>query len=929
MTVSRPVRRVAVFGVAALLVALLPTAQASAATPSVTITAPAAGPVSGIVAVSVDGTTDGVGTATSVTVFADAGAGAVPIGVVTCPGTGLAPSGCTGGVSWDTTALVNGPVSLTASLYDDATPGVALVTSAPVAVTVSNPVPTVAITPPSPPVSGATTVHVVGTSDGAGTATGVQFYVDAAPVGATASCPGTGTPPSGCVVDVAWDATTYPNGPHTLSARLLFGAASSVTSADVVVTVSNPAPTVAITSPISGATLAGLTSVVVSASTGATLSDYPASIAVFRDGSNPIGTVPCAASLHTCSGSVSWDATTLPGTHTLTAQVVTTRGVTVTSAPVAVTVSNPAPAVSITAPAPNSTLTGTTSVSVSASTATALSDYPASITVHDGLNLVGTVTCAALVHLCSGTLQWDTTSLTGPHALTAQVLTTRSVSAASASVPVIVSNPGPAVSVTSPTPGSTVAGATPVAVSASTLTSLSDYPASIIVRDGSTVIGTVTCAVSVHSCSGTVSWDTTGLAGVHNLGAVVVTTLAVSVPSVQVPVTVANPAPTVSITSPAPGSTLAGLTSVGVAASTDDALTDFPASIVVRDGSTVVGTVTCAASVHGCSGAVAWDTTTLAGEQTLTAEVVTTRAVSATSEPVTVTVTTPAPTAVITSPGRNAVVSGKVSIGAAGSTDPRRSDLPATFSLLVDGVARATAPCPARAHDCAVVLAWSVARSVGAQTIVVAMTTTSGATATSESRVVYASSASRVVLALPRIVRSGSPVLVVGRVVATTTGLGVAGVAVTVTRRPALGAASTVHVVTGAGGVFTVRYIARTNATVTAVVVRTAWLSTSVRVTSIRASAPMSCTVSSRTLAVGAVGRGRCAVAGLPAGTGLSLRYTFRGRLSTLASGRAKGPAIPFAFGFPARGVYLLRIDLVANRVYVATMSPVLRVVVR
>jgi hypothetical protein len=247
----------------------------------------------------------------------------------------------------------------------------------------------------------------------------------------------------------------------------------------------------------------------------------------------------------------------------------------------------------------------------------------------------------------------------------------------------------------------------------------------------------------------------------------------------------------------------------------------------------------------------------------------------------------------------------------------------------VDGVVQTSVPCTGGAHDCTVVLPWSASHAVGAHTLVVTMTTTAGLTASSPSRVLYASSGSRVLLALPKIVRSGSPALVVGRVVATTTGLGVVGVAVTVTRRPALGAASTVHLVTGADGVFTVRYVARTNATVTAVVTRTAWLGTSVRATSIRASAPTSCRLATRTLAVGAVGSGRCVVPGLPAGTQLSLRYTVRGRLSTLASGRAKGPAIPFAFGFPAPGVYLLRVDLVANRVYVATMSPVLRVVVR
>jgi len=489
-----------------------------------------------------------------------------------------------------------------------------------------------------------------------------------------------------------------------------------------------------------------------------------------------------------------------------------------------------------------------------------------------------------------------------------------------------VSNPLPTV-VISVQAGPTVFGLTTVTVSASTGSTLTDYPASIKVSDEKGVFATVTCDVSKHTCPGSVQWDATGPSGPRTLTAVV-TTVGGTTASASVGVTVANPDPAVAITSPADGATVVGATSVAVSASTGSTLSDFPTSIAVTADGSTVGTVPCTPSQHLCSGSVPWDTTALSGAHSLSAVLTTTGGLSASASSG-VTVANPAPTVGITTPGASSVVSGSVTVLASGSTDPRRSDLPSTFTLLVDGVAVSSVVCPSATHDCGVALTWSAAASAGPHTLVVTMTTTGGASATSAAVAVLAASPSRVVLTLPRIVRAGATVVVTGRVVTTTDGQGVAGAVVTLTRRPAVGKASIVRVVTGPGGVFTSRSVARTNTGVTAVVASTAWLGSSRGATVLRAAAPMTCRVTTHRLAVGAVGRGACAVPGLPAGTRLALRYLVRGRLATLASGAAKGAAIPFAFGFPKAGTYQLRVDLLASKVYVATTSALILVVVR
>jgi hypothetical protein len=524
---------------------------------------------------------------------------------------------------------------------------------------------------------------------------------------------------------------------------------------------------------------------------------------------------------------------------------------------------------------------------------------------------------------------WDATALSGSFTIAAQLSTT-TLASASATVGVTVSNPPPTVQLTAPSVGATVFGMTAIDVVASNDARLSDHPASITVTmDGSpTPVGTVTCPLPLaHNCSGSLSWDATGPSGPRTLTALV-TTAGGTTASASVGVTVANPDPAVAITSPADGATVVGATSVAVSASTGSTLSDFPTSIAVTADGSTVGTVPCTPPQHLCSGSVPWDTTALSGAHSLSAVLTTTGGLSASASSG-VTVANPAPTVGITTPGASSVVSGSVTVLASGSTDPRRSDLPSTFTLLVDGVAVSSVVCPSATHDCGVALTWSAAASAGPHTLVVTMTTTGGASATSAAVAVLAASSSRVVLTLPRIARAGATVVVTGRVVTTTDGQGVAGAVVTLTRRPAVGKASIVRVVTGPGGVFTSRSVARTNTGVTAVVASTAWLGSSRGATVLRAAAPMTCRVTTHRLAVGAVGRGACAVPGLPAGTRLALRYLVRGRLATLASGAAKGAAIPFAFGFPKAGTYQLRVDLLASKVYVATTSALILVVVR
>ncbi len=155
---------------------------------------------------------------------------------------------------------------------------------------------------------------------------GVQFRLDGSDLGAEdASSP----------YSVSWDTSAVSNGSHTLTARARDAAGNTTTSSPVTVTIFNNGsdctpPTVAITSPASGSTVAG-------------------TITISADASDNVGVIGVEFRIDGASGvedttapyAVSWNTTAYSnGSHTLTAIARDAAGNTATSSPVTVTVSN-------------------------------------------------------------------------------------------------------------------------------------------------------------------------------------------------------------------------------------------------------------------------------------------------------------------------------------------------------------------------------------------------------------------------------------------------------------------------------------------------------------------------------------------------------------------------------------------------------------
>ncbi|WNM57962.1 Ig-like domain-containing protein [Candidatus Nitrospira allomarina] len=188
--------------------------------PTITLTAPSAGTVSGTVTVTASAS-DNVGV----------------VGVqFRLQGANLGPEDISSpySISWDTTTVTNGAYTLSASARDAAGN---TKTSGSIVVTVSNSTtPPPDTTPPTVTLSAPSTSSVSGTvtvtasaNDNVGI-TGVQFRIQGANLGPEdISSP----------YSISWDTTTMPNGPYTLSAIARDAAGNTTTAAPRTVTVSN------------------------------------------------------------------------------------------------------------------------------------------------------------------------------------------------------------------------------------------------------------------------------------------------------------------------------------------------------------------------------------------------------------------------------------------------------------------------------------------------------------------------------------------------------------------------------------------------------------------------------------------------------------------------------------------------------------------
>jgi hypothetical protein len=287
------------------------------------------------------------------------------------------------------------------------------------------------------------------------------------------------------------------------------------------------------------------------------------------------------------------------------------------------------PAVAITSPAAGSTVEGT--VHVEATVTASPGDYPTNVVFYDGVNEIARVDCQ-MQQSCTASTEWAATGLSGSHSLTAVAETNEGETASSAPAVVTVLSPSPTVAITSPGAGATVQGTLSVLATAYTDPSQEDYPTEIELYDGVNDIGHIDCQ-GQRTCQGQVSWNATGLTGVHTLTAVVSTNRGLSLTSAPVSVTVLSPSPGVHIAHPADGAPLRGNIAIDVSGATAPSQEEYPTGISVYDGTSEVGSVDCQGQ-QTCGGTVQWNTSGLKGTHVLTAIIHTNRNREATSAPV-------------------------------------------------------------------------------------------------------------------------------------------------------------------------------------------------------------------------------------------------------------------------------------------------------
>ena len=513
--------------------------------------------------------------------------------------------------------------------------------------TQTNQAPTVSITSPS---AGATFTApasitlTANASDPQNQLTNVAFYNGSTLLGTVTTAPYTYT----------WSSVAA--GTYSLTAVASDAAGLSTTSAAVSVTVTAApkAPTVALTSPTSGATFTAPASITLTAS--ASDPQNQLTKVAFYNGSTLLGTVTAAPYTFT------WSAVAA-GTYSLTAVASDAAGLSTTSSAASVTVTGPkAPTVTLTSPTSGATFTAPASITLTAS-ASDPQNQLTNVAFYNGSTRLGTVTAAPY------TYTWASVAA-GTYSLTAVASDAAGLSTTSTAVSVTVTAApkAPTVSLTSPT-----SGATFTAPAAITLTASASDPQNQLTKvafyNGSTLLGTVTAAPY------TFTWSSVA-AGTYSLTAVASDAAGLSTTSAAVSVTVAAPkAPTVSLTSPTSGATFTAPASITLSANASDPQNQLT-KVAFYNGSTLLGTVTAAPY------SFTW-ASVAAGTYSLTAVASDAAGLSTTSAAVSVTVstvTTP-PTAVsFTASADNAsVTSYEIDIFAAGA-DPNSATPVATLN---------------------------------------------------------------------------------------------------------------------------------------------------------------------------------------------------------------------------------------------------------
>jgi RHS repeat-associated protein len=481
-------------------------------------------------------------------------------------GTTLLGTDATSPYSFAWTNVAAGTYSITATATDNIG---AITTSSAVTVTVAaNVAPTVSISSPTAGTTftapAAITINANAADVNNGTITKIDFYRGTTLLGTDTTAP----------YSYAW--TNAAAGSYSITAKATDNSGAVTTSAAVAITVAaNVAPTVSITSPAAGTSFTAPAAITINAN-AADINSGTITKVDFYNGTTLLG------SDTTSPYSFSW-ANVAAGSYSITAKATDNSGAVTTSSAIAVTViaANTPPTVSISSPVTGASFVAPAAVTINAIAA----DNNGAVTkvdFYNGTTLLGSDTTSPY------SFAWANVAA-GSYSITAKATDNVGAVTTSTAVAITVSAPNasPTVNISSPAASSVFTA--PAAITINATAADSDGTVSKVdFYNGTTLLGSD--ATSPYSFAWTNvaagSYSITAKA-TDNSGAVTTSS------AIAVTVAAANTPPTVSITSPATGTSFNAPAVITINATAADS-NGTVSKVDFYNGATLLGTYTSA-----------------------------------------------------------------------------------------------------------------------------------------------------------------------------------------------------------------------------------------------------------------------------------------------------------------------------------------------
>lgn len=338
---------------------------------------------------------------------------------------------------------------------------------------------------------------------------------------------------------------------------------------------------------------------------------------------------------------------------------------------------------------------------------------------------------------------------------------------------------------------------------------------------------------------------------------------------------------------------------------------DYVSSITIYDGVNSVGSGSCQ-SQPTCTVSVNWKATGLTGQHSLTARASTGAGLSTTSAAVVVNVESPPPAVAVTSPAVGSTVAGAVVVSASAATDPSQDDYPTSISVYDGTKSLGSVSCQGQ-QTCQGSVKWNATGLSGPHTLTATLRTNRSLSVTSApTPVTIVSPAPTVTITNPRVgasLRRKITVKVSGQTDPTQVDYptsitiydGTSSIGFVSCQGQQRCAGSVIWDARRLNGRHSLTAVVRTNTGRSAT---SAAVSVGARV---KTKPAPRCTLSSFSVKRKQPVRGRCAMAGVPAGTRAAIQYRSGRRWKTAVSGRVRSRG---RFSFTLRGARRAKFDL-------------------